>query len=150
MKNGAVFDALLENDLVSGNTVLAKAGSTVTCIVTSSDPGGRVKGVASLSVALRSISGVGGNAIAVKTESYTEEAGSTKKRDGVRTAIATGVGAVVGGIAGGGSGAAIGAGAGAAAGVGANAATRGAAAVIPTETLIEFVLAAPATVVIRQ
>jgi hypothetical protein len=150
LKNGSVFDALLENDLVSGGTVLAKAGSTVTCIVTSSDPGGRVKGVASLSVALRSIAGVGGNAIQVKTDSYTHEAGSTKKRDAVRTGIATGIGAVVGGIAGGGSGAAIGAGAGAAAGVGANAATRGEAAVIPTETLIEFTLSAPATVVIRK
>ena len=150
LKNGSVFDALLEKDLISGDTVLAKAGATVTCIVTSSDPGGRIKGVASLSVAARSIAGVGGNPIAIKTDSYSQEAGSTKKRDAVRTGIATGVGAVVGGIAGGGKGAAIGAGAGAAAGVGANAATRGEAAVIPTETLIEFALSAPATVVLRK
>jgi hypothetical protein len=150
LKNGSVFDALLEKDLISGGTVLAKAGATVTCIVTSSDPGGRIKGVASLSVAARSIAGVGGNPIAIKTDSYSQEAGSTKKRDAVRTGIATGVGAVVGGIAGGGKGAAIGAGAGAAAGVGANAATRGEAAVIPTETLIEFALSAPATVVLRK
>jgi hypothetical protein len=150
LKNGSVFDALLEKDLISGGTVLAKAGATVTCIVTSSDPGGRVKGVASLSIAARSIAGVGGNPIAIKTDSYSQEAGSTKKRDAVRTGIATGVGAVVGGIAGGGKGAAIGAGAGAAAGVGANVATRGEAAVIPTETLIEFALSAPATVVIRK
>jgi hypothetical protein len=150
LKNGSVFEALLEKNLMSGDTVLAKEGATVTCIVTSSDPGGRVKGTASLSVALRSIAGVGGNAIAVKTDSYTQDAASTKKKDAVRTGIATGVGAAIGGIAGGGKGAAIGAGAGAAAGVGTNAATRGAAAVIPTETLIEFTLSAPATVVIRK
>ena len=150
LKDGSVFDALLEKNLLVGDTVIAKAGTTVTCIVTSSDPGGRVKGVASLSVAVKSIAGVGGNAFAVKTESYTQEAGSTKKKDATRTAIATGVGAAIGGIAGGGKGAAIGAGAGAAAGVGATAATRGAAAVIPTETLIEFKLSAPATVVIRK
>jgi len=60
------------------------------------------------------------------------------------------VGAVVGGIAGGGKGAAIGAGVGAGAGVGTALVTRGAAAVLPTESLIEFILSAPATMVIRK
>lgn len=150
MKDGSVFDALLENDLVIDGTLLAKAGSTVNCIVVSSDPGGRVKGVANISVAAKAIRGVGGNTIAVKTESYSSAANTTKKKDAVRTGIATGVGAAIGGIAGGGKGAAIGAGAGAAAGVGVNAATRGAAAVIPAETLIEFKLSAPAEVVLRK
>lgn len=150
VKNGSVFDGLLERDLVVNGTTLAKAGSRVTCLVVSSDPGGRVKGVASLSVAARSIAGVGGNTLDIRTGSYSVEAGSTKGRDAARTGIAAGAGAVIGAIAGGGKGAAIGAGAGAAAGVGANMATRGEAAVIPTETLIEFPLSAPATVVIRK
>jgi hypothetical protein len=149
VKNGSVFDALLEKDLVVSGTTLAKAGSTVTCVVVEADQGGRVKGTASLSVAARSIAGVGGNQLQIKTESYTVDANSTKGRDAARTGIATGVGAAIGAIAGGGSGAAIGAGAGAAAGIGANMATRGKPAVIPTETLIEFALSAPATVVIR-
>ncbi len=150
VKNGSVFDAVLEKDLVVDGTTLAKAGALVTCVVVESDPGGRVKGVASLSVAARSIAGVGGNTLTVKTDSYSTSANSTKKRDTIRTGIATGAGAIIGGIAGGGKGAAIGAGAGAATGVGVNAATRGDAAVIPTETLIEFSLSAPATVVIRK
>lgn len=150
VKNGSVFEGLLERDLVVDGTTLAKAGSRVGCIVVSSDAGGRVKGVASLSVAARSIAGVGGNTLNIKTESYGVEAGSTKGKDAARTGIATGAGAVIGAIAGGGKGAAIGAGAGAAAGVGANMATRGAPAVIPTETLIEFPLSAPTTVVIRK
>lgn len=150
VKNGSVFDALLERDVVKDGTTLAVAGSRVSCVVVSSDPGGRVKGVASLSVAARSIAGVGANTLTVKTDSYTVEAGSTKGKDAARTGIATGAGAVIGAIAGGGKGAAIGAGAGAAAGVGGTLATRGAAAVIPTETLIEFKLAAPATVVLRK
>ena len=150
VKNGSVFDALLERDLVIDGTTLAKAGSRVACIVVSSDPGGRVKGVASLSVAARSIAGVDANTLTVKTDSYSVEAGTTKGKDAARTGIATGAGAVIGAIAGGGKGAAIGAGVGAAAGVGGNMATRGAAAVIPTETLIEFTLAAPATVVLRK
>jgi hypothetical protein len=150
VKNGSVFDALLERDLVIDGATLAKAGSRVACIVVSSDPGGRVKGVASLSVAARSIAGVDANTLTVKTNSYNVEAGTTKGKDAARTGIATGAGAVIGAIAGGGKGAAIGAGVGAAAGVGGNMATRGAAAVIPTETLIEFTLAAPATVVLRK
>jgi hypothetical protein len=150
VKNGSVFETVLEKDLVVDGTTLAKAGALVTCVVVVADEGGRVKGTASLSVAARSIAGVGSNPIAIKTESYTVDADSTKGRDARRTGIATAIGAGIGAIAGGGSGAAIGAGAGAAAGVGANMATRGKAAVIPTETLIEFPLSAPATVVLRK
>lgn len=150
VKNGSVFDALLERDLVLEGTTLAKAGSRVSCIVVSSDPGGRVKGVASLSVTARSIAGVDANTLAVKTDSYSVDAGTTKGKDAAKTGIAAGAGAVIGAIAGGGKGAAIGAGAGAAAGVGGNLLTRGAPAVIPTETLIEFKLAAPATIVLRK
>jgi hypothetical protein len=150
VKNGSVFDALLERDLVINGTTLAKAGSRVSCIVVSSDPGGRVKGVASLSVAARSIAGVDANTLTVKTDSYSVDADTSKGKDAAKTGIAAGAGAVIGAIAGGGKGAAIGAGAGAAAGVGGNLLTRGDAAVIPTETLIEFKLAAPATVVLRK
>ena len=149
LSNGSTFEALLERDLESGDTVLAKAGTRVTGYVVSSDPGGRIKGTASLTVGVRSVVGVKGNVIALTTDSYTADAQSTKKRDATRTGIATGVGAIIGGIAGGGSGAAIGAGAGAAAGVGANAATRGEAAVIPAEELIEFRLTSPVTVVMQ-
>jgi hypothetical protein len=145
MSTGATFDGLLEQDLVANGTVLAKSGARVTCVLTSSDPGGRVKGVASLAVAARAIQGVGGP-IAITTSSVGAEAKSTKGRDAKRTAIATGAGAVIGAIAGGGKGAAIGAGVGAGTGVGVNAATRGDAAEIPAETLIEFELEAPVTV----
>jgi hypothetical protein len=146
LSNGSVFEALLEEDLKSGETVVAKARSRVTGVVVSSDPGGRVKGTASLTVGVRSIVGVKGNVIAIATDSYSTDAESTKKKDAVRTGVATGVGAIIGGIAGGGSGAAKGAGAGAAAGVGVTLATRGAAAVIPAEELIEFRLTAPVRV----
>ena len=93
--------------------------------------------------------GAQNNVIALKTDTYSVDANSTKKKDAVRTGVATGVGALIGGIAGGGKGAAIGAGVGAATGVGVNAATRGAAAVIPAEQLMEFSLAAPVTVVVQ-
>jgi hypothetical protein len=146
---GSTFDAILEHDLKSGETVLAKAGTRVNGFVVESDPGGRVKGVASLTIGVRSIVGVKNTAIAVSTDSFTADAQSTKKKDAVRTGIATGVGALIGGIAGGGKGAAIGAGAGAAAGVGTNLATKGEPAVFAAESLLEFKLQAPVTVTIQ-
>jgi type IV secretory pathway VirB10-like protein len=149
LSNGSTFDALLERDIKSGDTLLAKAGTHVTGVVVSSDEGGRVKGTASLSVALRSIVGPRGTVVGLQTDSYETVAESTKKKDATRTGIATGIGAIIGGIAGGGKGAAIGAGAGAAAGVGTNMATRGAAAIIPAESLLEFRLTAPVTVIVQ-
>jgi hypothetical protein len=146
---GATFDGLLEHDLKSGETVLAKAGTRVNGVVVESDPGGRVKGTASITVGVRSIVGVRGSSIAVTTDTFTADAQSTKKKDAVRTGITTGVGALIGGIAGGGKGAAIGAGAGAAAGVGTSVATRGEPAVVPAESLLEFRLQAPVTVTIQ-
>ena len=149
LANGSTFDGLLESDVKAGETVVAKAGSRVTCVVVSSDPGGRVKGTASLVVSARSVVGIRGNVIALKSDTYASGAENTKKRDAGPTGIATGVGAIIGGIAGGGSGAAKGAGAGAAAGVGVDLATRGEAATIPTETLIQFRLTSPVTVVMQ-
>jgi hypothetical protein len=149
LTDGATFEAQLDQDLVAGNVVVAKAGSRVNGVVVTSDPGGKVKGVASLTVGARAIVGTKNTIIAVKTDSYTVEAKSTKKKDAVRTGVATGVGAVIGGIAGGGKGAAIGAGVGAGAGVATNAATRGDAAVIPAEQLMELKLTAPVSITIQ-
>jgi hypothetical protein len=149
LSNGSTFDAILEHDLKSGDQVVAKARSRVAGVVVSSDPGGRVKSLASLTVGARAIVAANGNVVAISTDSYTADAASTKKKDAVRTGVATGIGAIIGGIAGGGSGAATGAGAGAATGVGVAMATRGAAATIPAESLIELHLAAPITVVMR-
>ena len=118
--------------------MIAKAGSRATGFVVTSDPGGRVKGVASLTVGLRSIVGAKSTVIAVATDTYSVDAKSSKKKDAVKTGIASGVGAAIGAIAGGGKGAAIGAGAGAAAGVGANMATRGEAAVIPRDPMVSM------------
>jgi len=148
--NGSVFEAVLEQPLVVSGTVLAPQGAPVTGVVVLSDPGGRVKGVASMDVTIRSIAGARNNTIRVTAGNYGVEAGTSKGRDAKRTGVMAGAGALVGAIAGGGKGAAIGLGAGAAAGVGTNMATKGKAAVIPAETLMEFTLTAPATVTLRQ
>jgi hypothetical protein len=149
LTNGATFDAVLEEDLRIDGILIAARGARVGGTVVSSDPGGRVKGVASLQVTARSIARPDGTSLDLRTSSYTVQAESRKTEDTRNTAILTGAGALIGAIAGGGKGAAIGAGAGAATGVGAAVATRGDAAVIPAETLITFRLTGPVTVDLR-
>jgi hypothetical protein len=89
-----------------------------------------VKGKASLTLTLARVHLANGKNVAIQTNTLTQTA--------KRTGIATGAGAVIGGIAGGGKGAAIGAGLGAGAGVATNLATRGPAAEIPPETVLNF------------
>jgi hypothetical protein len=150
LKDGATFEALLENDLVVNGTLVARKGAHVTGVVVTSDPGGRVKGVASLTVTARAIEGPKGTTIRLHTDNFSTQAATSKGKDAARTGIMAGAGAVIGAIAGGGKGAAIGAGAGAAGGVATNMATRGKAAVIPAETLIEFKLTQAVTVQIPR
>jgi len=143
---GEVFEATLSEPLVSDGYVIAPKGARVTGVVTSADPGGRVKGVASISVGLRSIQLADGRTLDIKTGSTSRTAKQSKGKDAMKVGIASGIGAAIGAIAGGGKGAAIGAGAGAAGGTGVVLATRGEAAVIPAETALNFKLSAPVTV----
>jgi hypothetical protein len=143
---GEVFEATLSEPLVSDGYVIAPKGARVTGVVTSSDPGGRVKGVASIAVGLRSIQMADGRTLDIKTGSMSQTAKQSKGKDAMKVGIASGIGAASGALAGGGKGAAIGAGAGAAGGTGMVLATRGEAAVIPAESPLNFKLSAPVTV----
>jgi outer membrane murein-binding lipoprotein Lpp len=145
-KAGDAVEATLAEPITVDGVELAPKGSTVRGVVTESDAGGRVKGRASIAITIKSILPTGGGEIPVVTSSPEFVAKSTVKRDVVRGGIMTGVGAAIGAIAGGGKGAAIGAGAGAAAGTGTAMATRGDAAVIPAESLVNFELREPAKI----
>lgn len=142
--NGAPFAASLEKELAIDGRVVAPKGAEVSGVVVSSDPGGKVKGVAHISVALKSISTPAGP-LKVDTGHHGAQARSSVKKDVIKGGIMTGVGAAIGAIAGGGKGAAIGAGAGAAAGTGTAMMTHGDPAVIPAESVLTFKLSAPVT-----
>lgn len=144
--NGTPFEATLHQPIVVDGYTVAAKGAAVKGIVTQSDPGGRVKGVASMTVSLQSIETAGGQVVKVDTTNYTSLAPKSTKKDALKVGIGAGVGAAIGAIAGGGKGAAIGAGAGGAAGTGTVLATRGDPAVLPSESLITFKLQAPITV----
>ena len=52
-KAGEAFSAVLAQSIVDGDWVIAKQGARVEGVVVESDPGGKVKGVASMTLALR-------------------------------------------------------------------------------------------------
>jgi hypothetical protein len=134
---------------VDGDWVIAKKGALVEGVVVNADPGGRVRGVASMSVALRSIQLADGRTVAIATSSYAKESRTTKEKDAVKIGIGAGIGAAIGAIAGGGKGAAIGAGVGGGAGTATVLATRGDPVVIPSESLLSFKLSKAITVTKR-
>jgi hypothetical protein len=129
--------------------VIAKKGATVSGTVVDSDPGGKVKGRAFLSLRLDRLALADGRTVDLDTSKYTKEAPGTKKKDAVKVGIGAGIGAAIGAIAGGGKGAAIGAGAGGAAGGGYVLATRGDPAVVGSETQLSFRLTSPVKVTKR-
>jgi hypothetical protein len=145
-QSGERFTATLAEPIVDGDWIVAKDGARVEGVIVDSDPGARVKGVASIAVTLESLTLADGRTVNLDASRYTRQAKTTKKKDAAKIGIATGIGAAVGAIAGGGKGAAIGAGVGGGAGTGAVLATRGDPAVIPAETRVKFTLKSPLTI----
>lgn len=145
-RSGEQFSAVLASPLVVDGVTVAPAGAAVTGLVASSNPGGRVKGVASIGVRATALQLANGQTIPLVTGTYVRTAPHTKKKDALKIGVGSGIGAAIGAIAGGGKGAAIGAGAGAGAGTGTVLATRGDAAVIGSESLLTFKLRSPVTV----
>ena len=143
VKTGEVFAATLEEPIVDGTWVIATKGSSVRGVIASADPGGKLKGVASLSVRLTRIQTADGQNIDISTNTYGVQARSSQKKDAKKIGIASGVGAAIGALVGGRKGAAIGAGAGAGAGTAAVVTTRGEAAVIGSESVLTFELTEP-------
>ncbi|HSW40563.1 MAG TPA: hypothetical protein VLL97_13830 [Acidobacteriota bacterium] len=148
-KTGELFQASLSQDIVYDNLVVARRGSMVTGIVADSDQGGRVKGVASLSLRLTKLTFADGAEASIDTTTHTINAESSMVKDATKVGIGAGVGAAIGAIAGGGRGAAIGAGIGGAAGTGTVLATHGDPAVVPSETAITFQLTSPLETTVR-
>lgn len=139
-KSGNEFEATLQSPLQVDGHTLASTGASVIGVVTNADQGGRVKGKASLTLRLARLHLANGQTVQIHTNTVTQQAKSGTKKNLMRTGIASGAGAAIGAIAGGGRGAAIGAGIGAGAGVATDLATRGPAAEIPPETVLNFQL----------
>jgi len=144
-KAGDTFEVSLADPIVvDGKEVVAKNTMLMGRVV-DSDPGGRVKGVASLSIELNHLHTAGGQMVEISTNNVSVEAASSAKKDAVKVGVATAVGTAIGAIAGGGKGAGIGAATGAGAGTAVVLGTRGDAAEIAGESLLNFSLRSPVT-----
>jgi hypothetical protein len=143
---GQAFTATLEQSVLLDGVEIAARGAQVEGRIVNSDKGGRVKGVATLTVRLTGLHTADDQLIGISTSTVTQSARTTKGRDAVEILAGSGIGAAIGAIAGGGRGAGIGAAAGGGAGTGLVLATRGEPAVIPGETVLNFELRAPVTI----
>lgn len=135
---GDRFEATLAEPVYENGRLVARKGAQVEGQVVDSDKGGRVKGVASLTVKLLRFQLTSGKLAEVSAEPVVVEANATKGEDATKIALTSGLGAGVGALIGGGKGAAAGTAAGAATGTGVVLATRGDPAVIPSESVLEF------------
>jgi hypothetical protein len=140
---GDRVQGFLDQDLAADGRLVAPKGARVYGVVSAVDSASKMKGQATLSVALTDMQ-VGDRVVSVKTQpvSVTGGTGTGTKRV-VGGAV---LGAAIGAIAGGGEGAAIGAAAGAGAGGVATAASSVKPAVIPAQTPQAFTLAVPLNV----
>ena len=146
---GDQFTANLDQPLVVDGLVIAERGARLEGRVVGSDKGGKVKGVASISVELTRLHTSDGQTVAINTDAFVREAEQSRKTDAAKVGGGAALGAIIGAIAGGGKGAAIGAGVGGGAGAGDVLLTRGKAAAIPSETRISFRLREPVTLTER-
>lgn len=135
---GDAFHATLDQPLQVDGFVIAERGARIDGKVAATDPGGRVKGRASLELELTRITLSDGQRIELNTNSYQQLAATSTRQDAAKVAAAAGIGAAIGAIAGGGKGAAIGAASGGAAGAGGVLLTRGGPAVLPSESRVSF------------
>ena len=130
--------SLTETIVVDGKTALPK-GTLIRGRVVDVEKSGKVKGLASIHLALIEIT-QGSKRIAITTDTYGATAAPTKARDGAIIAGGAGIGAAIGAIAGGKKGTAIGAIAGGGAGTGVVLATKGKDIHYGPETLLNFTL----------
>jgi len=139
---GSEFTGVLAAPVVIDGKTVLEQGAAVSGKVVDVKKAGRVKGRATLTLALTSVEH-DGESVSIETRTFVGVAKDNKKRDVAIIGGGAGVGAVIGAIAGGGKGAATGAAIGGAGGTGAVLATRGDDLHYPAESRLNFVLSKP-------
>ena len=141
---GTTFDGVVVNDVVADGAVAIPRGATVTGTVVDAKKSGALAGRGELSLQLTLVT-LGGKTYPIVSDVWTHNGGNKTTETVNKTAAGGVIGALIGAAAGGGQGAAIGAGVGGALGLGSSAASGGGAMVVPSEGLLTFHLAQPAT-----
>jgi hypothetical protein len=145
-QTGDTFHATLNAPLTVNGEEVIPAGVDVTGHLAEVKSAGKFAGQSVVRLQLDSIT-VGGKTYNLQTDEYKKQGGSRGKNTAEKVGGGAAIGAIIGAIAGGGKGAAIGAAAGGGIGGGVQAATKGQQIKLPSETVLNFTLQAPITVV---
>jgi hypothetical protein len=143
---GQTFHATLNSPLSVEGDVAIPAGYDVEGHVVAVQSAGKFRSEELLTLQLDRIS-VGGKSYSIQTDQYHKEGSSRGKNTAEKVGAGAAIGAIIGAVAGGGKGAAIGAAAGGGLGGGVQAATKSQQIKLPPETVLNFTLQAPLTVV---
>jgi len=146
---GDVFHATLNNPLTVDGDVVVPSGSDVQGHLADVKSAGKFAGQSVVVLQLDSITS-GGQTYNIQTDQYKKQGSSRGKNTAEKVGAGAGIGAIIGAIAGGGKGAAIGAAAGGGLGGGIQAATKGQQIKLPSESVLNFTLQAPVTVIASQ
>ena len=144
-KLGDTFRASLEAPITVNGDVVVPKNANVEGRIVEAKSAGHFTGRSEIALELVRIV-VNGRSYEIQTNQFTRAGGSRGKRTAATVGGGAALGAIIGGVAGGGKGAAIGAAAGAGAGTAVQAVTKGEQIRIPSETVLEFELTAPARV----
>ncbi len=145
-QTGDTFHATLNAALSSDGEVAVPAGTELTGHLVSVKSAGKFAGQSEVVLQLDSIAS-GGQTYNLETDQYKKTGSSRGKNTAEKVGGGAILGGIIGAIAGGGKGAAIGSAAGAGVGGGVQAATKGQQIKLPSETMLNFTLQAPITVV---
>ena len=146
---GETFRATLNSPLSVEGDIAIPAGYDVEGHVVDVKSAGKFAGQSLLVLQLDRIS-VNGKSYAVTTDQYKRQGSSRGKNTAEKVGAGAAIGAIIGGLAGGGKGAGIGAAAGGGLGGGVQAATKGQQIKLPSETVLNFTLQNPLTVIPAQ
>lgn len=145
-QQGQTFHATLDSPLAVEGEVAIPAGYDVEGHLVEVKSAGKFAGQSVVALQLDRIS-AGGKYYSLQTDQYRRQGSSRGKNTATKVGAGAGIGAIIGAIAGGGKGAAIGAAAGGGLGGGVQAATKGQQIRLPSETVLNFTLQGPLTVI---
>jgi len=145
-QTGDTFRATLNTPITSDGEEAIPSGVDVVGHLASVKSAGKFAGQSEVVLQVDSVS-FGGKTYNVQTDQYKKTGSSRGKNTAEKVGGGALVGTLIGALAGGGKGAAIGAAAGAGVGGGVQAATKAQQIKLPSETVLNFTLQAPVTVV---
>ena len=145
-QTGDTFHATLNAALTSDGEQAVPAGVELVGHLVEVKSAGKFKGQSAVVLQLDSLSS-GGKTYSLQTDQYRKEGKSRGKNTAEKVGGGAIIGGIIGAIAGGGKGAAIGSAAGAGVGAGSQEISKSQQIKLPSETVLNFTLQAPITVV---